>query len=95
MMQSPGHNPEVRKVILSAVLLSPFLAALLFGCVCLPRDPFRSIPTATVVEDANGELLGARVAEDGQWRFPPSADVPEKYARCLILFEDRYFFSHH
>ena len=95
MMQSPGHKPEVRKVILSAVLLSPFLAALLFWCVCLPRDPFRSIPTSTVVEDANGELLGARVAEDGQWRFPPSADVPEKYARCLILFEDRYFFSHH
>ena len=65
-MQSPGHKPEVRKVILSAVLLSPFLAALLVWCVCLPRDPFRSIPTSTVVEDANGELLGARVAEDGQ-----------------------------
>lgn len=51
-------------------------------------------PYSTVVFDRNGRLLGARIAGDGQWRFPDTDSVPDKYRRCLLLFEDRYFFSH-
>lgn len=60
---------------------------------CLPRELF-DVPYATVVADRNGELLGARIAADGQWRFPPNDTVPEKFRRCIIAFEDRYFTSH-
>ena len=44
--------------------------------------------------DRHGELLGARIAGDGQWRFPPVDIVPEKFRRCVITFEDRYFEYH-
>jgi len=39
-------------------------------------------------------LLGARIAEDGQWRFPISDSLPEKYISCVLSYEDRYFYSH-
>jgi len=51
-------------------------------------------PYSTVVYDRNGELLGARTADDGQWRFPPADTVPEKFGICLVRFEDRYFRYH-
>lgn len=51
-------------------------------------------PASTVVFDRNGQLLGAQIAADGQWRFPASEDVPEKFKTCLLQFEDRYFYRH-
>lgn len=51
-------------------------------------------PYSTVVFDRNGELLGARIADDGQWRFPAADSVPDKFKQCIILFEDRYFYRH-
>jgi len=52
------------------------------------------VPYSTVVTDRNGELLGARIASDGQWRFPPRTTTPEKVKQCLITFEDRHFYHH-
>jgi penicillin-binding protein 1C len=75
------------------ILLSLLIALLLLYLFCLPGRLFDP-PYSTVVTDRNGELLGARVSGDGQWRFPPTASVPDKYAVCLIQFEDRYFYSH-
>ncbi len=56
--------------------------------------PSFDTPLSTVVEAADGSLLGARVADDGQWRFPPPDSLPEKYVTCLINYEDRYFRWH-
>lgn len=39
-------------------------------------------------------LLGARIASDGQWRFPSSSEVPEKFAVCLTQYEDKRFWHH-
>jgi penicillin-binding protein 1C len=47
-----------------------------------------------VLEDNQGHLLGARIAADGQWRFPEEEAVPEKFAKALIQYEDRHFYSH-
>ena len=58
-----------------------------------PLPEFRA-PLSTVVEARDGSLLGARIAGDGQWRFPPSENVPEKFKKALLTFEDRYFFYH-
>ncbi len=60
---------------------------------CLPRKLF-NVPYSSVVTDRNGELLGARIATDEQWRFPPTDTVPEKFAVCLTEFEDQYFRYH-
>ncbi len=69
------------------------LLLLLAYAFCLPRQLFR-VPYSTVVTDCHGELLGARIAPDGQWRFPPCDTVPRKFVRCLLAFEDRHFYYH-
>lgn len=70
------------------------LAFLVTGYIfCLPRHLFH-VPYSTVVTDRNEELLGARIASDGQWRFPPQNTTPEKIKECLITFEDKHFYHH-
>ncbi len=51
-------------------------------------------PTCTVINDRNGNLLGAKIADDGQWRFPHNDSVPEKFRVCLVEFEDKHFYKH-
>ncbi|HOH14115.1 MAG TPA: transglycosylase domain-containing protein [Bacteroidales bacterium] len=69
------------------------LAVLLLAILVAPMPSFRA-PLSTVVEADDGTLLGARVAADGQWRFPPPDSLPEKYITCLINYEDRWFRWH-
>lgn len=70
------------------------ITLLLIGYIfCLPRQLFH-VPYSTVVTDRNEELLGARIASDGQWRFPPRETTPEKIKQCLITFEDKHFYHH-
>lgn len=66
---------------------------LLWFYFCLPGNLF-DVPYSTVVTDRNEELLGARIASDGQWRFPPRQAVPPKVEACLLEFEDRHFYRH-
>ena len=70
------------------------ITLLLIGYIfCLPQQLFH-VPYSTVVTDRNEELLGARIASDGQWRFPPRETTPEKIKQCLITFEDKHFYHH-
>jgi penicillin-binding protein 1C len=66
---------------------------LLWYIFALPNPLFRD-GVSTVLEDAQGTLLGARIAADGQWRFPAADTVPAKFAACIVAFEDRYFYQH-
>lgn len=59
-----------------------------------PMDPLFTAPRSTVLLDRDGELLGATVAADGQWRMPAIDTVPSRFAICLVQFEDRRF-EHH
>ena len=61
--------------------------------LCLPRILFNE-PYATVIESNDGELLGAKIASDGQWRFPAQDSVPEKFKKCVVYFEDQHFYKH-
>ena len=65
---------------------------LLFLCVPVPKfnDPYSTVLTAK-----DGELLGARIAADGQWRFPATNSYSDKYTACVIEYEDQQFFLHH
>ncbi len=60
---------------------------------CLPSPLFKA-HTCTVLEDNTGRLLAARIADDGQWRFPKCKNIPYKFAASIIQFEDREFFAH-
>ncbi len=66
---------------------------LVWYALCLPHTLFDA-PLSTVVVDRHGELLGARIADDGQWRFPPCDTAPDKFAACITQFEDRHFRWH-
>lgn len=72
------------------------LAGLLAGGAwyyLLPAPLFNE-PSSSVLLGAGGELLGAKIAQDEQWRFPPVKKVPAKYAQALIHFEDKRFKFH-
>ena len=68
---------------------------MLWYLLCLPRNLFGELSYSTVVYDKGGELLGARIAGDGQWRFPRCDTVPHKFATAIVQFEDRMFYDHY
>nr|WP_322930256.1 penicillin-binding protein 1C [Arenibacter sp. GZD-96] len=78
-----SHPKKILFVTISAI----------FYYFCLPQTLFKA-PTATVIESAEGTLLGAKIASDGQWRFPEIDSVPYKFQQCILLFEDEYFYQH-
>ncbi|MCD7962445.1 MAG: penicillin-binding protein 1C [Rikenellaceae bacterium] len=78
--------------ILGAMILA-YLSIVVVFISILPRNFFDE-PLSTVVETADGRLLGARIATDGQWRFPPADSVPDKFMHALLTFEDKRFRVH-
>ena len=73
-------------ILVSLVLLTLFWFSL--------PNPLFSDPYSIVVEDKNDKLLGAIIAEDGQWRFPLVESVPDKFVTAITHFEDKNFFYH-
>lgn len=69
-------------------------AGIIFIPVLLSPMPRFDDPLSTVVEARDGTLLGARIADDGQWRFPHGDTVPYRFEKALLTFEDRYFYFH-
>ena len=69
------------------------LLALLVFWLSLPAVLFKA-PTSFVISDKENNLLNASIAEDGQWRFPYNAQVPDKFVKCITAFEDKRFFYH-
>ena len=59
----------------------------------LPRTLFEE-PYSTVIESNDGELLAAKIARDGQWRFPAKDSIPDKFKKCIVYFEDEHFYYH-
>ncbi|HEU5135548.1 MAG TPA: penicillin-binding protein 1C [Steroidobacteraceae bacterium] len=80
-----------RRVIAAALAVA--CAAGFWFRASLPDELF-SAPESYVLEARDGSLLGARIARDGQWRFPPRSTVPAKFRRALLVFEDKRFERH-
>lgn len=59
----------------------------------MPKPLFRN-KYSTVVYDKQHQLPSARIANDGQWRFPSSSKIPPRFETCLLEFEDHYFYNH-
>lgn len=75
------------------VILTIGLFAILLWLLGLP-SPLFNHPYATIIEDHEGQLLGARIAEDSQWRFPPGDSLPIKFTTAVRIFEDQRFWQH-
>lgn len=72
-------------VLICMLMLSAFLAA----PELVQRQHY-----STVVYDNSNQLLGARLSSDGQWRFTPVDQLPERYSICLRRYEDQRFYWH-
>ena len=67
-------------IILLAILLTPI--------------PNLNLPYSKVVYDKDNQLLSARIAADGQWRFRIEGELPKPLEQVIIHFEDEYFYQH-
>ncbi len=85
-----GSNTIARKRL---GLLLVGLSLIVFYYFYLPKTLFDK-PYSSLVFDENGEVLGARIAKDYQWRFAPQDSLPYKFKTCLINFEDQHFNYH-
>lgn len=83
--------PRQRKVFVGS--LSALALVFIWARWAPMRDLFEA-PRSTVLEDRDGQLLGATVAADGQWRMPPGDSLPHRFVTCLLEFEDRHFLKH-
>jgi penicillin-binding protein 1C len=81
------------KHIYKILLLSLLLLIILYFLLRPSSNYFQSC-YSTVIVDKNGELLGARIADDGQWRFTGEEKLPEKFKASILLFEDKHFYHH-
>ena len=81
-----------KRIRTSLVLMFIGLLAWLFW-TSLPQPLFNT-PLSSVVLSKEGLLLGAHIATDEQWRFPPLSKTPSKFTRAIITFEDKRFYSH-
>jgi len=63
--------------------------------LCLPFNlRLNENPLSFTLFDRSGELLGARISQDGQWRFAPTDSIPFRFEQSLLTFEDKDFYSH-
>ena len=51
-------------------------------------------PFSKIMYDREGQLLGGKIAEDGQWRFAMIEAVPADFEMALLCFEDKRFYKH-
>jgi len=80
------------RIILS-ICISFWVSIIVLFAFCLP-NPLFDDPYSTVVLDENGNLLGVRISDDGQWRFPETDIVSDKFETCILTFEDKRFYKH-
>ncbi len=83
-------NKQIKNHYKKIILVVIFIWYLFFS---LPSKLF-NYSTSTVLFDAQGELLAAKLAADEQWRFSEIDSVPGKFEKCLLQFEDAYFYKH-
>lgn len=77
--------------LLSAII---FVGFWVFGFVKFNPDRLFQHPLSTAVYDSDQQLMGARIAKDGQWRFGKSKVVPLKFVTALLYYEDQRFYQH-
>ena len=76
-----------------SIALIILLAVFVWFLLCLPSRLFND-SYSIVLNDNQGNLLSAKIAEDGQWRFPESQELNSKFEKCILAFEDEYFYKH-
>ncbi|MCY7292018.1 MAG: transglycosylase domain-containing protein, partial [Ferruginibacter sp.] len=91
-MQKIFHS--IKKASLTQKIAALVVVILLLSFyLILPAKLFKP-PTSYVIEDADGNLLNATIAADGQWRFPYNKNVNAHFIDCITTYEDKRFYNH-
>ncbi len=91
-ISSTQKQNSFRKWVKYVLWVGGFFGVMVFW-FSLPQ-PLFEVSYSTVLKDENGKLMGAKIAEDEQWRFPGSPEIPDKYEQALLEFEDHRFYNH-
>lgn len=89
-LHAPRLGRRMKRLLFGSFVLLALLTTFWFS---LP-DPLFQVPYSALLTDKDGHLLSARIARDGQWRFPLVENTPERFSTALVAFEDRRFFYH-
>ena len=82
----------VRRLVAGPLLI---VTATVVGWIAGFSAPFDDVAYSRVIYAADGRLLGARIAADGQWRLPLGPQpLPERFVVALTTFEDARFHAH-
>lgn len=81
---------RIRKRYALSVAAAGYLT---YWSFCLPAVVFTA-PLATELLSAEGRLLAARIAADGQWRMPAADSTADALELAVIAYEDRRFYDH-
>lgn len=88
------ENFKKKRKILRKKKLNLLVLLILYWYLFSLPDPLFNDPCSTVLLDDKKELLGAKIADDGQWRFKSNDTLSNKYKTCLVAYEDRGFYQH-
>lgn len=90
-MRKPLLKSTAKILLLLLLVLG---AALLFLQLApLPKSTHEQ-NYARVLLARDGQLMGAQIASDHQWRFAPVEKLPNKYVQSVLAFEDQRFYQH-
>ena len=71
-----------------------FLFLVWFSSLIFSPYLFKKLYFSPVLYSSEHNLLAAKVSADGQWRFPVSKSISNRYVSCLKIFEDQRFDYH-
>ncbi len=86
-------NSRYRRIKQIFFIFNSLLAIWFLFYICTPKNLFPQ-PTSSLLYSAENELLCARIAPDGQWRFPETDTISSKFTACITTYEDKRFFYH-
>jgi penicillin-binding protein 1C len=85
----------LKKVLEEIVLYigASMLVLIISALILVPVIKFEN-DFSPVVFSKEGQLLGAKIASDEQWRFPAPASIPRKFEQAILTYEDNRFYYH-
>ena len=75
-MDFPKKLP-IKKILRAS--MPAFISSLIVLALILFFTPDFKVDYSFTLYSSDGKLLGASAASDGQWRFPQTSKLPEKY----------------
>ena len=88
-MDFPKKLP-IKKILRAS--MPAFISSLIVLALILFFTPDFKVDYSFTLYSSDGKLLGASAASDGQWRFPQTSKLPEKYREALLSYEDKNFY---